>query len=94
MTSRSNNLIVSQPEIKEMPMHITFKIPANSVNNYRYHVKMADPNIRPYHQTILLKSVERVSNCMISSSQNRILPTACISKVKSSCLGGFTYPCH
>lgn len=57
MTSRSNNLIVSQPEIKEMPMHITFKIPANSANNYRYHVKMADPNIRPYHQTILLKSV-------------------------------------
>lgn len=57
MTSRSNNLIVMQPEIKEMPMHISFKIPASSINGYKYHVKFADSSIRPYHQTILLKSV-------------------------------------
>lgn len=57
MTSRSNNLIVARPEIMEQPLHVSFKIPANSANGYKYHIKFADQNIRPFHQTILLKSV-------------------------------------
>jgi hypothetical protein len=57
MTSRVNNLIVNRPEIMENGLHISVKIPANSINGYRYKVKLADQNVRPYHQIILLKSV-------------------------------------
>lgn len=57
MTSRINNLIVNRPEIMENGLHISVKIPANSSNGYRYKVKLADQNVRPYHQIILLKSV-------------------------------------
>lgn len=57
MTSRINNLIVNRPEIMENGLHISCKIPSGSINGYKYHVKLADQNVRPYHQIILLKSV-------------------------------------